>query len=506
MKKGKSSEKRSHSQASGRTPEKGRKSSSYTQGDRIPEDIDEVLANITLKKPKRAYNFYIAEMMDKDNVKSLPEATTLYSKKWKKMSASERAKYDEMAEEDKKRYETDLGTVRKFVLQKPLKEGATSYRIFLEERLKKAAENEEDIKEAKKEASEKWKNMTAEEKKEFNEKKKEHQAHYEELKKAKNVANPYNVFVEEQAKRARGKGEKITFQDIADAWKKTKQSVKDKYQEIADDINRERKDQRDIYEIALGVKPKRPVGAYKFFMMEAAKDGKFEGKNPFREGTKMWKKLSNDEKEKYQKMAHRERLAYMMKKMEFQSQIKKQSSTRPLSAFNLYVQDHKGEKAPKGKTFFDHLYKKWEKLDDSTKRKYLKKAEEEKEHSEKRKEEVKSRKYDQPKRPVNAYNFYIKNVLPELRKENPKKETKDLFSIAAKQWGDLSDKDKSKYVKMFEKESDRYDQLMKEFEETGFYTPDKTQRSQRSESNKRSKSRASSGSKSKKSKGKSGKE
>jgi len=119
--------------------------------------------------------------------------------------------------------------------------------------------------------------------------------------------------------------------------------------------------------------------------MEAAKDGKFEGKNPFRDGKAMFDKLSKDEKERYKRIAHREKIAYLYKKMEYNAILKKEH-THPKSAFNFFVMENKNKtkEYPKG-GLFQYCYKKWHKMDASARSKYVEKAEKDKESSTKKK-------------------------------------------------------------------------------------------------------------------------
>ena len=67
-----------------------------------------------------------------------------------------------------------------------------------------------------------------------------------------------------------------------------------------------------------------------------AKLNKFSGENFFQDCAKAWKKISSEELEKYQKISQRERLVYLVKKMEFQN-FKRSSYKKAPSAFNLYV-------------------------------------------------------------------------------------------------------------------------------------------------------------------------
>jgi hypothetical protein len=469
----KSTEKRSHSQKPAESPEKKKKNASFTQGDLISEDIDDILFDINLKRARSAYNIYVSEMMAKDKVSSIVEASRIYPKKWQKLPTSEKKKYEEMFEKEKERHAQHLELVKRHLLQKPLKQGATAYRIYLEEQVRKAIDNNQDPDEAKKDASATWKNMSADEKREYNDKKKDHDEFYENLKKSTGYVNAYSLFLKDQMAKAKEKGESMTFKIVAEMWKKQKQSVKDKYSQYAEEFNGDRAKQRDIYEITFGLKPRRPLGAYKFFLMEAAKEGKL-GKNPIKEGPKAWKKLSEEEKEKYQRIAQKEKLIYLVKKREYESQIKKSSSTRPQSAFNLYVADLKDKVdskdiGPGG--FFDYCYKKWNKMEESAKRKYFQRAEEQKEVSEKAKEEFMARVYNIPKRPANTYNIYIQHSLPDLQKSHPKKEVTELFKILGDQWHTLSDKQKEKFGKLYEKNLDVYKSQYQQWEENGYYTP-----------------------------------
>lgn len=481
------------------TPNKKRKSGNYTQGD-VPESIDDILMDITLKKPKRAYNFFISEMMEKDkNCINITDAAKVYSKKWSKMSSSEKQKYEDMAEEDAKRYNHHLSLVKSHILQKPLKEEATSYRIYLDEQVRKAIENNEDPKEAKKKASADWKNFTAEEKREWNEKKKEHLEWYENLKRSKGVANAYSLFVRDQMAAAREKGDSISMKECAEKWNKAKNSVKEKYHQYAEEDKEERMKNRDMYEIAFGLKPRKPHGAFKFFLMQAAKEGKLDKGNPLVEGHKLWKKLNEEQKEVYQRMAQKDKLAYLVKKMEYDATVRKTSSVRPMSAVNCFMADMKDRVSPSeyGKDgFFNYCYKKWRKLDDSLKRKYYQKAEASKQEAKEIREELKARVYDMPKRPGSSYNIFIKENYEKVKEDNPKKETSEIFGLCADLWNSLPDKQKAKYSKIHEKELENYKELLSEWNEKGFYTPGKSEgKGKRSQ-----KARSSSAGKSKKSK------
>lgn len=171
-----------------------------------------------------------------------------------------------MAEEDRDRYEKELNLVRRFVIQKPLKENATAFRVFQDDLVKKALENNGDEAAAKKEATAKWKDMTADEKREYNEKKKEHDAWFEELRKNRGSVSAYNLFLRDQMAKQKEKGETANFSEIAQIWKKSNQKTKEKYSEYAVEWKEKQEEHRDLYELAFGLKPRRPKGAFNFFL------------------------------------------------------------------------------------------------------------------------------------------------------------------------------------------------------------------------------------------------
>ncbi len=483
----------SHSQRPAVSTEKKKKHTSFTQGD-VPENIDDVLFEISLKKPKRAYNFYIIEMRSKDRESmTLIETVQKYAKKWPNVSAADKKRYQDMAQNDIERYQNHLELVRKHILQKPLKEDATPYRIFLDECIRKAIENNDDPKEAKKEASETWKNMDADAKREYTEKKKQHLEFYENLRKTHSTASSYNLFVRDQMATAREADKSATMMDCAEAWRKCKNSIKEKYQQLAEDENAERAKNRDIFEIAFGVKPRKPHGAYRFFLMEIAKQGKLSGTNALAEGIRLWKKTSEADKEKYQRMAQRDKLAYLVKKMEYDQIQKKNSGTKKaLTPLNLFMQDMRDKVETKdlGKGgYFEYCYKKWNKMEDAAKKKFYKMAEEHKANLDKSMKDD-DRVFDMPKRPGNAYTIYVASVSAELRQKYPKKEQSEYFTIAAADWHKMSEKEKSRFVKLAEKHMEEYKQKLADFNENGYYTTGaaKSAKKKRSSSKKRSES------------------
>ncbi len=474
MKKSSSSKSYSSTQKQkGETPKTKKKNVSYSQGDKIVEDIDDILMDLSLKKPKTAYNFYLKEMMEKDkSVSNITEAAKKFSRKWSSLKASDKNKYEEMAEHDKERYENHLEIVRKHILQKPVKQDATAYRLYLEEHARRAIDNNEDPKQARKNAAAEWKEMKPEDRKEWNEKKKEHLEWFENVNKAASgPINSYALYNRDQMAEAREKGETMTFVEVAKKWKNCKQSVKDKYSRYAEEEKEEREKNRDLYEIAHGIKPRRPLGAYKFFLMEAVKEKKIpEGQSVFKQGAIMWKKLNDEQRDRYERIAQREKLAYAIKKMEYNTSIKKQSSTRPLTALNIFMQEMKDSKESYGKEgYFNFCYKKWNKMDEDARAKYYEKAEQSKKESNKMNESINQRVHIPPKKPLTSYNLFMREKVTKLREEDPSKPTTQCFKECGQMWSKMSDKQKEKYENMYAKLLEEYQVALNAYNEFGFY-------------------------------------
>jgi len=262
--------------------------------------------------------------------------------------------------------------------------------------------------------------------------------------------------MKDQMTKAKEGGESMTIKLAAEAWAKAKTAVKDKYAEYAEVAKEEQVKQRDIYEIAFGVKPRRPIGAYKFFMMDMAKKGKFSGgKNPMSESKKLWEKCPEKEKEQYERMAKKQTLAYMIKKLEYNS-IQRKHTPRAKSAFNFFMQDkaNKPKNKDYGSNVLTYFYDKWNNADESEKRKYQKLAEKDKVEAEKRRDEYKEKA--EAKRPAGPYAQFVSERVPALRTKHPKKEMGDIFREVADEWRNLGDKEKAKYRKVFDKEMTKY--------------------------------------------------
>ena len=436
-------------------------------------DIDDLIGDITLKHARTPYTIYICEMFEKEKAKDknarLADISKKYGPKWTKVSDSEKKRYQEIHEEEKEKFIADVNTVKHYLIGDFIQEGATAYRIYLHHCLKQAFEEDKDPKEVKKKAKQAWEKMSKEERKEWRSKTRENNDWWDKARRSGNI-NAFSVFIQKKITDTRDSDDQLTFSDCSKLWRKLSDKDKKKYKKIAEEMNEERRQMREIYEIANGIKPKRPMGAYHIFLSEKAKEGKFSGKkNALLEGRKLWEKLKEEEKDHYLKLSHKLRLCYLYKSMLYKKKLRKNRLSKPKSAYNFFVQEMKGKK-PKNQKFMEFVVKEWEKLSDKEKNKYYEKAEAYKLKFMKEKEMDNSRVYEAPKKPAGSYSFFVSERLPELKMKDSKAATSELMVKIGEEWNKMSEKEKKSYNKESERARSLYNLQMEEFKKNGYYT------------------------------------
>lgn len=436
---------------------------------------------------------------DKDSSVKLIQVVSKYSEKWRKISSSDMEKYEEIYNQEKEKFKKDLEIVKRYLIANYVKEGATAYRLFLETKLREGFDNDDsDIKQIKKRASDEWKEMSHEERRQWNNKKKENDDWWEKAKTSRSV-NSYAVFCQKKIAEAREKDKTLVLTDCSKLWSKISDKDKLKYKKYADEMNEERRQKREVYEICTGIKPKRPVGAFRLFLMEKAKEGRFSGKNAIKEGRKMWEDLKEDDKENYLKLSHRIRLSYIYKKMLYKKKVKDARPSKPKTAYNLFISELKGKKVPKDMTFLEFAQEKWKKTSEDGKKVYYDKAEKERQAFDKKMEKIQNRVFDQPKLGRSAYQIFISQSVVQLKEEKPKKAVTDLLTESAGLWNDLSDKEKKKYEKESLEEKEQCKAQRREFKSKGYYTSNTKEEKTKEKKQKEKESRSQSKKKSQKS-------
>ena len=77
--------------------------------------------------------------------------------------------------------------------------------------------------------------------------------------------------------------------------------------------------------------------------------------------------------------------------------------------------------------------------------------------------------FDMPKRPLNAFSLFIKDRVPDLKKENGKAPVTKLIKIAAKEWQSEDGVSQAKYERKAEMDKKRFKKQLKDFETLGYY-------------------------------------
>ena len=504
-----------------KSKQKSERSLSQKSNLEMDEKIDELISNITLKRPKNAYTQYVLSEIDRTRSQNKNEKIDLVEKvkkcaeSWKTLSESSKNKFQKNYDEEKEKYKKDLETVRHYLFRdynETKKSAPTAYRIFLNEQMRIGFDEGKDPKDIKKSAKKEWSNMSEENKKKYFNLKKQNDDWFSRAKNV-NKVTALSVFIQKSIQSAKDNHkEPPKLADVANGWKSLTKNEKKKFKKYADEINEEKQQMKDIFELTHGIKPKRPLGAYKIFLQEKAKNGELKS---LKEGKDMWEKLSHEQKDEYLVQAHKLKISYIYKKMIYKKQIKKIMPKKPGSAFAQFLKEKKGQKPANGEKFIVYFRGVYENLSEEQKKKYEEKAEKALEKYRKKMEAFEDKVFDLPKKAHSGFVLYIKDRMPDLKEENKNTPNSELLKIIAKEWKDQKNVDQEKYNKKSEKDSQRFKEQLKEFQQYGYYTKSKGEKiaegdvddkgSKKSKkSRKKSVSKSKSSRKSKRSKSKSG--
>ena len=476
------------------------------------EKIDQIMKDITLKRPRNPYTqFVLSEVAsyktkNKDAKIDLQEFGQSCAEKWKKMKEGEKKKYSKQFEDEKVKYKSDIELVRHYLFRDfndTISRSPTAYRIFLNEKLREGFEQNLDPKDVRKKAGNTWAKMSEEEKKVYIDKKKENDNWFLKAEKIRKI-NPIALFIQKKIQEAKEKHkEPPALKEIAPAWKKLSKTEKKSFEKYAQELNEEKEKLRDIYDIVHGVKPKKPAGAFRIFLQEKAKNNEIK---TLKEGQELWKKLSEDQKEEYLTKSHKCLLAYRYKKMIYNKKIKKMLPKKPKGPFQQFLKEKKGQKPANGENILAFWKKVFDGLSEPQKKKYVEKYEKAKEKYDKQMLQFQDKVFDMPKKPQSGFNLFVAERIPDLRKEKPNVPNSVLVKQIAKEWNKGDEVDQKQYNKNAEKDKKRFKKQLKEFQKLGYYTKEKTEdetndneRSKKSQK-KRSSSKTSIHNKSKKSK------
>ena len=441
------------------------------------EKIDKILKDITLKRPRTPYALFLSNEIESIKAKSkdkkivLNEIAPIILEKWHNLKEEEKKKYEKIHDEEKYRYKAEIELVRHYIFKdcnfNSLNPIPTAYRIYLNEKLREGFEQGLDPKEVKKESSLSWAEMPKENKQIYIDKKRENDNWFAKAQNIKKIS-PYALFIQEIIEKAKRKGiDPPPLKDIGHTWNTLSDDVKKRFEIYAQELNEEKEYLHDLYDFLHGLKPKKPMGAFKVFVHEQAKNNEFKN---ISDSSDLWNKLSEDEKEKYLMKSHRLQLAYIYKKMIYKKKIKKMLPRKPLIAKQIFLKEKKGYKTPNGENWMQYWTSFYENLPPEKKKKYEKKAKKDRENYENKISQFKNKIFDMPKRIISPFLLYINDRIPDLKKQNPKEQMKNFIKQVAEEWQKGDSLDIKYYFKKAEKDKIRFKNQLEEFNKFGYYT------------------------------------
>ena len=144
--------------------------------------------------------------------------------------------------------------------------------------------------------------------------------------------------------------------------------------------------------------------------------------------------------------------------MIYEKKIKKVLPKKPATAFGQFLKEKKGIKIPKGEKAITYWKPIYDELPKDKRRKYEDKAVVDRQRYEKKMAEFKNYVFDMPKRPLTAFTLFIKERIPDLKKEkgHDKAPVTKLIKIAAKEWQSEDGVSQAKYERKAEQDKKRF--------------------------------------------------
>ena len=421
------------------------------------EIIDKNIKSITLLPPKTAFEYYYEET--KSFSSTSIDSQSSYKSKYLHLPIEKRNLYSTMEKSDKERFSLELEIVKKYLVPVYYKEGKSAQEIFIEDYFNNMLndtkpKNKETI---ENEANQKWNEMDENEKAKWIELQKENDQWWIEAKSCSgyNTLSVYEYFTMIKKQQAEEKGIQITSNDIESLWNRISENKLKEYIEKAKKENEKRKEYREIIDIESRAPPQQPLSAYQIFVQQKMSDYKDEqGKeckkknNAFKYISDLWGKISDEERKKYNNLAHRQELLFRYKQILYKEAIKEKETELQkenknkniITGIDIFIKEHIKESVPIGKTPKDFYNELWNKLDTKQQAVFIQKAEKIN-SGEELSQEIMNNTNSKKNKPKIRYqiffkerNNYVNNNKEELKKEDikeiPKTEEKKKKSLS----------------------------------------------------------------------------
>lgn len=325
------------------------------------------------------FNFLIKKYFNKN--KEIKEIKNKAYKKWLKMSNEKQLKWKNKIISPDDWIERSKNT--KYI---------NSFVIFIYKSIFESKEKKEEIPKFKILLN-KWKNISKEEKKKYEDITKEIISERKKLKylfeivneiKQKKPGGAYKIFLSEKANEGIFKGKKNIFKEGREMWNQLSKEEKDDYLNKAKKIKLCYIYKKILYKKNIRKNlPTKPKSSYNFFVSSMKGKNYEKGESFLNMCKREWDKLKNNEKEKFEIEAEKDRIKYESKMKKFQNRIFN-FPKRPKTSFQFYIMDKfdiikKESPDLNNNIILIDIAKEWNILDNELKQSYEIKAENDKE-------------------------------------------------------------------------------------------------------------------------------
>lgn len=418
------------------------------------EEINEMIKNFTLAKPKTALKFFFSQYKTKYPNLSIGELNSEVYKNWKNLSKEEMEQYELLAKEDRLRLEKEIFIVEKYLIPQYNKKDATAKELFIANRTKALkSKGIFDEKALTNQPNEEWDILTPSEKKKWDKAKQENDAWWE-MSKNYQPLSIYDYFVMIKRQQAEEKKMELTDSDCILLFNRLSDQKFEEYTKKTEQENEKRKQYQIIHEIEDKILPTYSYrNPYIVFVMETSSKFREEknkkGKNLFKQTGKSWTNLAEEDKQIYYKKAKRGKLINLYHKMMVNNQKEDKktraadnaSKTRKKTEDNvditkeLFFQLHQNDDIPDDKDSQEYLEEKWNNLvNPINQRELLGKN-----------TKIIDIITPSPKKKQLGYKFFYKEQMIQEKDNQPNESKRKLEEKITKKWDQLDSKSKRKY-------------------------------------------------------------
>ena len=414
-----------------------------------------------MSKPKSPFALYLLTQPKPESGKfesgELKALTELYSQ----LPGDSRAVFETASALEKERYRKSLTLVKSKILKSPLPIEAKAVDFFqttLDETLPKK-ELKRLFKQLSEEEQEKYELLRI--------------ANEEELEALKGDLptrrTPFNLYYLQRKHSTKS----TVRNEIRKEWNELSDSEKEVYIEEAFKIELERLAFLHKKEIVLELKPSRQKKAVDLFYLYANLAGKLESQKKRKQKAKEeWMNLPETLKQRFELLAKKEELIFVIKYNEFRQNLKKQLGST-MNAKKLFA-DHyreelKEESKSKGVTLSAMVIERWTNLSEDQRAEFQRKADIANEEMKKKKKAIRGRVYRPPSRP----RPFEKMFLNAKRKEYKKKglSFSEATKLAVEEFANLTTDERRIWEEKHSVAMKTFERAQKEYEKYHCYNP-----------------------------------